>query len=257
MSRKSKFTWNASSAEAFQKTVRNFNAKIRYQRKAHPEIADLLPESIKGERRKELLEILNDPYTTKQDFERKMKSLQRFSQKDATKVMVDIEGNPILNWEKKEIQYKVTAVNQKLKKQREALAQNKPLVKKGDIEYNELEEIKLEELQNIKWDKFAKALDKKLMQRFEDRSAELYKQKYLEKIQENMHSAGDEFYNFISRVPAKVLWEARFQEDKSLKIQFTSDPVPSDELAQMSLDKWRDYLGLEEGETYEDLDADI
>jgi hypothetical protein len=254
MPRKSKFTWNASNTESFQKTIRNFNAKVYYQRKAHPEIADILPDTIKKKDRERMKEALNDDYATQQDFDRQMKSLKRFSRKDATKVVSDVDKNPITNWQKKEIQYKVNTVNQKLAKQRQEVIKTPELMNKGSLQLEELKPIKLDEIKNKNWKQFEKMLDKKLMSRSRERAEEMYKQKYLEKITENLNGAGDELYDFISRVPTKVLYDARFQEDKSLKIMFVSDPTPADQLTEMALNKWRNYLGLEAGETYEDLE---
>lgn len=253
MPRKSKFTWNVTNTETFEKTIRNFNAKIYYQRKAHPEIADMLPDTIKRSDKSAMREAFEDEYSTQQDFDRRMKSIKRFSKKDATKVVKDVDNNPMLNYQKKEIQYKVQAVNQKLKQQREQIAKTPELGMKGGIQTEELQPIKLDEMKNKNWKKFEQMLDKKLMTRSRERAEDMYKEKFLEKILVNLQGGGDDLFDFISRIPAKVLYDARFQEDKSLKIQFVSDPLPAEQLSDMAINKWRDYLGLEDGETYEDI----
>lgn len=254
MPRKSKFTWNASNTETFQKTIRNFNAKVYYQRKAHPELKDILPDTIKREDKKRMLEVLSDEYATQQDFDRQVRSLKRFSRKDATKVVEDSDDNPILNWQKKEIQYKVNTVNQKLKKQREALERDPVLAKKGNLQFDELEEIKPNEMKNKNWKEFEKMLDNKVMTNYLAKREEAYKKIYLEKLQ-SLPADTDKLYDFVNRIPAKVLYNARFQKDKSLSIALWYDPVPADNMVEIADEKWHEYLGLEKDETYEDIES--
>lgn len=253
MARKSRFTWDASNTETFQKAIRNFNAKVYYQRKAHPEIAPILPETIKKEDKKRMLETLNDEYTTQQDFDRQIRSLKRFSRKDATKIVSDADEVPITNWQKKEIQYKVNTVNQKLKEQREALSHDPNLAKKGNIQFDELSDIDPHKMKNKNWKEFEKMLDNKVMTNYLSKREEAYKKKYLEKLQE-LPADTDELYDFVNRIPAKVLYNARFQKDKSLSMALWYDPIPADNMVEIADVKWREYLGLEEGETYEDIE---
>lgn len=254
MPRKSKFTWNASNTETFQKAVKNFNAKIYYQRKAHPELSDTLPETIRKEELQRMKQMFEDEYSTQQDFDRQMKSIKRFSRRDATKIVKDSDGNKITNWQKKEIQYKVNNVNQRLKKQREELMNDPVLAKKGNLQFDELEEIKPNEMKNKNWKEFEKMLDSKIMTNSLAKREEAYKKKYLEKV-ESLPADTDDLYNFLSRIPAKVLYNARYQKDKSLSIALWYDPTPADDMVEIADVKWREYLGLEKGETYEDIEA--
>lgn len=254
MPRKSKFTWNASNTEAFQKTIRNFNAKIYYQRKAHPETSHLLPDTIKKQEKTRMIETFNDEYITQTDFDRQIKSLKRFSRKDATKVVEDVDGNPMLKWQKKEIQYKVNTVNQKLKKERDLAIKSNPTLKTNDLELEELEPIRIENVSKRNWKKFEQMLDKKIMSKDYERRIEHYKEKFLSKL-ESLPADTEDAYNFFKRIPANVLWQARYNKDKGLNARIFYDPLDDAQfLVDNSIERWQDYLKLEDGETYEDLD---
>jgi hypothetical protein len=253
MPRNTKFNWDASNTKTFETTIKNFNSKIYYQRKAHPELLDMLPEPIHAQEKKELIETFNDQYATQQDFDRELRSIQRFSRKDATKVVEDIDNNPILNWKKKEIQYKVNNVNQRLKKQREELEKSPDLARAGNVQYEDVKEIKLDKMQNRDWKKFEKYLDKQIMSKTMEKKYDTYKERFLAKLN-SMQADTDKAYDFFSRIPSKKLWEARYQKDKTLWATFFYDPTDDSQwIVDNAVSRWRKYLDITEDEDYDDI----
>jgi hypothetical protein len=46
MQRKPNITWRNSDTKKLEHQIKNFNAKVYYQRKKHPDVADILPQPI-------------------------------------------------------------------------------------------------------------------------------------------------------------------------------------------------------------------
>jgi hypothetical protein len=161
----------------------------------------------------------------------------------------------MLKYKQKEIEYKVNYLNQKRKKEREEVLNNPFLIKKGNLEYEELEPIKLKEIEKPNWKQFEKMLDKKLMSGDYERRINQYKEKFLAKL-ESLPADTDNAYDFFKRIPAKELWEARYQKDSGLTARVFYDPSDDAQpLVENVMDRWREYLGLPQG-TYEDMDSE-
>jgi hypothetical protein len=202
-----------------------------------------------------MINTFNDPYTTQQDFDRQIRSIQRFSRQDATKIVENFDGEAVTNWEKKELQYKVNTANQTLKKQRKELEKSPELAKIGNLNFEELKDINPKEMEFTDWNKFSKMLENKIMSKSLEKRYDKYKESFLKKL-DSMPGDTEAFYNFISRVPAKVLYDMRYQDDKSLRLDFFYDPTDDGQwLIDTASEKWHNALGLQEGETYEDKQA--
>lgn len=80
MSKRYKIRWRDDDEKLVAKTVKKYNAKIDYWAKKDPENKDALPEKISVKQLKELIE-------TRQDLNREINSLERFSRRGAEKIV--------------------------------------------------------------------------------------------------------------------------------------------------------------------------
>lgn len=112
MAKQHKIKWREQDSKEIERVVKNFNAKISRLAKKEPSIKNILPEKIKL---KEFKSLIN----TRQDLKRELKSLKRFSQKGAEKIVVipDTEYNlKTTAWQKKEMNLRIAVINRKRKK---------------------------------------------------------------------------------------------------------------------------------------------
>jgi hypothetical protein len=104
------------------------------------------------------------------------------------------------------------------------------------------------------------AIDKQVKENYAMNRYAQFKENYLKTIDSELGDAGKELYNFISRVPPEVLAKAYWDDDEVLKYGFIYEHrtagVSRYDVADRSLNHWRNYLDLPEGSTYEDIDSE-
>ena len=122
MSRKYSIRWREADEKELQRVVKNYNAKLTRLAKKDPEIKNALPERVSAAQLRDMIE-------TRQDLNRELNALRRFSQKGAEE-LVEVPDNDynlkITKWQKEEINRRVGVINrtraQRLKKMQETEA---------------------------------------------------------------------------------------------------------------------------------------
>lgn len=143
MSKSYNIRWKQSDEENLRKAVRNFNDKIRRLEKKNPRNKASLPEKITVGQMKDLIQ-------TRQDLNREINSLKRFSKRGAEKI-VDVPDSDynlkITDWQKKEMTRRIGTINRKRKKKQKEIAEiemtdrgKKVGYKKGDFGMGKAEE---------------------------------------------------------------------------------------------------------------------
>ena len=116
MSRKYNIRWREADEKELQRVVKNYNAKLSRLAKKNPEMKSARPERVSAAQLRDMIE-------TRQDLNRELNSLRRFSQKGAEEI-VEVPDNDynlkITKWQKEEITRRVAVINrtraQRLKK---------------------------------------------------------------------------------------------------------------------------------------------
>lgn len=258
MQRKPNIKWRKSDTEKLAQTIKNFNAKISYHEKAHPELKSILPDKITSSEKKQMIEDFKKK--TRQDFNREIKSLKRFQNKGAELPYTNKAGLTTTKWEKREYAIAHATVERMKAREREDYDTSRENIFLGVKKQKELEpkQNNFEKISSKRqWELTREAIEKKLDANFTSDTMEKYKTNYMNCIQINLGEAGDELLQFINQVPADVLYRHYWEDDEILKIQFTSDPLPAQDIADVTLEHWRNALGLEEGESYWDIDSDF
>ena len=98
MSRKHNIRWRSADEAELKRVVKNFNAKLTRLAKKDPQNKNALPERVSAAQMKNMIE-------TRQDFNRELNALRRFSERGAEELVV-VPGNDynlkITKWQKKE-----------------------------------------------------------------------------------------------------------------------------------------------------------
>jgi hypothetical protein len=127
MSRKYNIRWSSADDAELKRVVKNFNAKLTRLEKKDPQNKSALPERISAAH-------LRDMIGTRQDLNRELNALRRFSERGAEELVTipDNDNNiKITKWQKKEMTRREVIVNQKRRAQLERLA-NTELTDRGE-----------------------------------------------------------------------------------------------------------------------------
>ena len=195
MSRKYNIRWREADDAELKRVVKNFNAKLTRLEKKDPKNANALPERISAAQLRDMIE-------TRQDLNRELNALRRFSERGAEE-LVEVPDNDynlkITKWQKKEMTRREVIVNQKRKKQLERVADIEMTsrgqslgYKKGDIGMGKMERIELDPVraftpsQNRRdINKRHRQLRKESMSTYWDKRNELMRSVYVNEIEKN------------------------------------------------------------------------
>ena len=195
MSRKYNIRWSKADEAELKRVVKNFNAKLTRLEKKDPKNANALPERISAAQLRDIIE-------TRQDLNRELNALRRFSERGAEE-LVEVPDNDynlkITKWQKKEMTRREVIVNQKRKRQLERVADVEMTsrgqslgYKKGDIGMGKMERIELEPVraftpsQNRRdINKRFKQLRKESVSTYWDKRNELMRSVYVNEIEKN------------------------------------------------------------------------
>lgn len=117
MSRKYNIRWREADEQELKRVVKNYNAKLSRLAKKDPENKNALPEKVSAAQLRDMIE-------TRQDLNRELNSLRRFSQKGAEEI-VEVPDNDynlkITKWQREEINRRVAVINRTRKQRLEKL----------------------------------------------------------------------------------------------------------------------------------------
>lgn len=190
MSKKYNIRWRESDNAELKRTIKNFNAKIERLKKKNPD-ADFLPDKIS-------MKELKSNIKTRKDFNKEIKSFQRFSQRGAENVVTSSRGAKATAWELNEFSRKQKAVNRERKKELDTINEKemKSRGKKIGVKRAEMGTIRENSLKPSKkkfknksakeWEKAKKTINKLL----DDDQRENQKEKYRENYIKALETAG-------------------------------------------------------------------
>jgi hypothetical protein len=152
MARKPTINWRKSDTEKLNKEVERFNAKIYRTRRAHPELENILPETIKkADKQKMIEELKSQP---RSELKKEINSMKRFLKRGAEQVVTSDTGFKTTKWEKNEISMKVAQINRERTIERKAV-ENMEATSRGEkvgLKRGEMGSERLNELKPKKFD---------------------------------------------------------------------------------------------------------
>ena len=195
MSRKYNIRWSEADEAELKRVVKNFNAKLTRLANKDPQNKNALPERVSAAQLRDLIE-------TRQDLNRELNALRRFSERGAEE-LVEVPDNDynlkITKWQKKEMTRREVIVNQKRKRQLERVAdidmtsRGQSLgYKKGEIGMGKAERLALDPVraftpsQNRRdLNKRFKQLRKESISTYWDKRNEIMRTNYIAEIERN------------------------------------------------------------------------
>lgn len=199
MSRKYNIRWNEADEAELKRVVKNFNAKLTRLAKKDPKNKNALPERVSAAQLRDMIE-------TRQDLNRELNSLRRFSERGAEEI-IDVPDSDynlkITKWQKKEMTMRAAIVNRKRKAQRdrvadiemksrgESLGYTKGQIGMGKAEAVSLDPVKefLPSMNRRDLNKRMKQLQKESMSMYWDKRNEIMRQNYITQIERNFPDA--------------------------------------------------------------------
>jgi hypothetical protein len=238
MSRKRPINWRESDAEKLAREVERFNAKIYRAKSRHPEIADILPNTIKKEDKAKLIEELK--IKPRSEFNKTINSLDRFTRRGAEQEIVSKTGNRVTRWEKNEVAMKVAQINRERTIERkkveamEATSRGEKIgLKRGEMGSERLNELqpKKFDFDKIKggkeWERFKASVNKQASPEARDTRKELFKENYLKALDSVYGDYASDIKSLIEALPADVVVDTYYREQEA-SIDFHYDKIEMD-----------------------------
>jgi hypothetical protein len=225
MSRKPNINWREGDSQKLERQVKRFNAKIYRTRSVHPELKDILPETIKKEDKAKMIEELKS--APRSAYNKKLHELERFSERGAEKEIVSKTGNRVTKWEKKEVSIKVAEINRERAIERkkveayEATSQGKKTgQKRGEMGSERLNALRPKQFDFDKirpgkeWEKYKESVSRQANITERQKIMERYKQNYLKGL-DNYGGYADDIKKIIEQLPANIVDEVYYREQEA------------------------------------------
>lgn len=251
MQRKSTIKWRASDAERLEKEIKRFNAKVYYNRRNHPELEDILPKPITSKDKTRMINQFKE--APRNEFNKELRSIERFSKRGAEKVVVSKTGNAVTKWERNEVSYKVAQINRERAQERK-LYESLPATSQGKkLNYTrgEMGSERLNELHPKKFD-FDKIRKGKEWEKFKEavnsQSSYTHKIEMMEGFKNNYYLALEEFGGYaediqkiIEMLPAEKVVETYYKEQEAT-ITFIYEKDDEDSHLEIIREIWENAL---------------
>lgn len=193
MARTNKIKWRNQDRVLLSRTVQQFNAKLTRESKKNPTIIEFLPERLK-------VADIRQQIQTRKDYNRLIKSYQRFLKKDSTKLVTNNQGYTTTLWNKREIQYKVNEINRQRAAERKRANVSTYTGTMGSIIANNLKDKKYEfnQINPKNALKQLASIDNMVRSTYIPEKIKLYKENYKQALLNNFQE--DDAYNIIRLV---------------------------------------------------------
>lgn len=236
MSKPSKIKWRKTDKQRLSRAVQQFNAKLTRLSKKHPELEPFLPKRI-------AVAEIRDKITTRQDFNREVKSLERFKRKGAESPVLSKSGVMTTKWEKLEIGYKVREINRRRKIELERANVSTYKGTMGSIKANNLlpKPYDINKIKPSDWGKFVESVEKQIRSSYHGEKIERYKHNYIVAIHNNLPEPyASNLIRIVNNISSEWLYDAYYQ-DPVLQIDFAYDPLDASLIYESIINRLSDY----------------
>ena len=249
MARKPNISWRKSDAEKLEAEIKSFNKKIYNLRQRHPEIADILPDTIKKEDKAKMIEEFKA--APRSEFNKKLNTLDRFTKRGAEKVIVSDTGNKVTKWEKNEVALKVAQINRERTKECKAV-ENMEVTSRGEslgMKRGQMGSERLNELRPKKfdfnkikggkeWERFKASVDKQASATAKNERMEEYKANYIQGLKNAFGEYADDVISIIEGLPAEEVIKTYYDEQEAT-IDFFYEPQEMELKLEILGDIWQ------------------
>lgn len=230
--------WRKVDTETIRNLARRVNAKITRVSK-NLDLAPVQPERIKVD------ELVNElKGLSRAEFNRRVKSYNRYMNKGAEKLAVTKAGTVTTQWQLREVQYSIQSINaqarNELKRRNIKLSDDKM----DSIHVNELRP-RVNNAQSINpeyWNKYVRSVEKQIKGINDPKRLEQYKLNYLKAVEQEL-GTDNKLYRLLVNVPAQQMVDAYYSDPAIFEIGFVYGPKEAEEKIEVLYNNWTDFLG--------------
>lgn len=236
--------WRESDEKELARRVKNFNAKLTRLYKQQPDKIPVLPEKIK-------LSDLKKGITTRDEYNRTIKSLSKFSERGSETLVKSKRGAEATKWEVREYKLRQVRLNRMRQKEKERLLE-KPVTSRGKdtgskrsqmgtIRDNELKpsKRKFENTSQKEWDLFKKSVDAKLDPLHSEYAKYNMKQNYIKGLINAGYST--DLVDTVRQIPVDKFIDT-VRTDTEASFDFIYDPIEHKLKENALLETWKNAL---------------
>lgn len=219
MQKRYNIKWRESDEKELAKAVRKFNAKRTRLLKQVPELEEFLPPKISTKAIKESVK-------TRRDFINELNSIERFMRKGAEKPIITKEGVKTTAYEKKELQIKIRAINNRRMAERKKANVSTEKGTMGTIRANNLQpkQVNIDKVKKSDWNKFVESVEKQARDSYASDKYERYKENFLKGLENAFGESGNDLIELAKQIDPETLSQMYF-DDPILQIDFIYDPL--------------------------------
>lgn len=211
--------WRDSDRKALANAARKFNAKRTRLLKQVPELEDFLPAKVNVQDMKESVK-------TRRDLNNLLKSLDRFLVKGAEKPIVTKEGVKTTQYQKRELQIKVNAINARRRAELKKAAPSTEKGTMGTVRENNLlpKNADINKVKSSDWAKYVESVEKQSKDSYSDERIERYKKNFIKGLENAFGEKGNNLKQLAMQLSGETLMEM-YYNDPVLQIDFIYDPL--------------------------------
>lgn len=219
MQKRYNIKWRDSDEKELAKAVRKFNAKRTRLIKQVPELEEFLPP-------KASTKAIKENVKTRRDLNNELNSIDRFMRKGAEKPIVTKEGVKTTAYEKKELQIKIRAINNRRAAERKKANVSTEKGTMGTIRANNLQpkQVNIDKVKKSDWNKFVESVEKQARDSYASDKYERYKENFLKGLENAFGESGNDLIELAKQIDPETLSQMYF-DDPILQIDFIYDPL--------------------------------
>lgn len=256
MSRKHPIKWRSSDEEELKRVVKNFNNKLSRVLKKNPEIADYLPERVSYKN-------LRENITNRQEFNREIKSLSRFSKRGSEQIIRGKSGARTTVWEKKEVGIQVAVINRERTRKRKELESMEATSRGQKLKQtrSQMQSIRMNELNKKKfnfdkikkgdWKKYVETVKRQSHPDFQSEADYNLRKNYIKGLIE-VFGDSDETNDLIETINNMDIEDfiTTFYKEQEATVDFIYDPLEAERKFKILKDDvWKKDKHYEKTET--------
>lgn len=228
--------WRDTDEKTLAKAVRKFNAKRTRLRKQVPELEEFLPAKLS-------VKEIKNAVKTRRDFKNELNSIERFMRKGAEKPIVTKEGVKTTQYQKKELEIKVRAINQRRAYERKKANVSTEKGTMGTIRANNLQpkKVNLDKIRKEDWQKFIESVEKQSMDSYSQEKYDRYKENFLKGLDNAFGAKGKKLKELAEQIDPETLTQM-YYDDPILQIDFIYDPLEMDVKIEAMEEHLENYL---------------
>lgn len=236
MSQRYNIRWRDSDRKALANAARKFNAKRTRLLKQVPELEDFLPEKVNVQDMKKSVK-------TRRDLNNLLKSLDRFLVKGAEKPIVTKEGVKTTQYQKRELQIKVNAINARRRAELKKAAPSTEKGTMGTIRENNLlpKNADINKVKKSDWAKYVESVEKQSKDSYSDERIESYKKNFIKGLENAFGEKGNNLKQLAMQLSGDTLMEM-YYNDPVLQIDFIYDPLEMQVKIEAMEEHLQEYL---------------